>query len=127
VRPGWAQLGRGARLFRVGHGIWGAFNLAALVYIWLAALRRAKPGPKAGVAVGLLLAEGGALVIGRGDCPFGPLQARLGDPVPMFEWVLPPHAAKAAIPILAVVSVTGIAALAVRSRGIVIAPTMTRQ
>jgi hypothetical protein len=44
----------------------------------------------------------------------GPLQRRLGDPVPFFELVLPPRAAKAAIPILAAVSVVGIALVVVR-------------
>jgi len=28
---------------------------------------------------------------GHGDCPMGPLQADLGDPVPLFELVLPPR------------------------------------
>lgn len=36
------------------------------------------------------------MVIGGGNCPFGPLQRSLGDPVPMFELVLLPKAAKAA-------------------------------
>lgn len=58
--------------------------------------------------------EGAALVIGRGDCPFGPLQARLGDPVPLFELVLPPRAAKAAVPVLTVATLGALAALALR-------------
>jgi hypothetical protein len=44
-----------------------------------------------------------------------PLQDRLGDPVPMFELVLPPRAAKAAIPVLAAVASVGLV-LALRSR-----------
>jgi len=32
--------------------------------------------------VSFLSLEGVALVVGRGNCPFGPLQRRLGDPVP---------------------------------------------
>ena len=64
--------------------------------------------------VSFLLVQGAALIIGRGDCPFGPFQRRLGDPVPMFELVLPPRAAKAAIPVLLVVTITGLAALATR-------------
>ena len=55
-----------------------------------------------------------ALVIGRGNCPLGPLQSRAGDPVPLFELVLPPRAAKAAIPILAAVAVAGLALVAGR-------------
>jgi hypothetical protein len=49
------------------------------------------------------------LVIGRGNCPLGPLQERLGDPVPLFELVLPPTWARRAVPILAGVSALGIA------------------
>jgi hypothetical protein len=64
--------------------------------------------------VALLVAEGGALLVGRGDCPMGPAQATMGDPVPFFELLLPPRAAKAAIPILAAVSVAGLVALALR-------------
>jgi hypothetical protein len=43
----------------------------------------------------------------------GPLQEEWGDPVPFFELVLPPRAAKAAVPILAGVSILGFAALVV--------------
>jgi hypothetical protein len=67
--------------------------------------------------VALLGSEGVALVIGRGNCPFGPFQRSLGDSVPMFEWFLPPRAAKAAIPILAAVTLGGFAALLVRFHG----------
>jgi hypothetical protein len=60
------------------------------------------------------MVQGVALIVGRGDCPFGPFQRRLGDPVPMFELVLPPRAAKAAIPVLLVISVSGMGALLLR-------------
>jgi len=110
---GWADLPLGARLFRVAHVVWGAFNLAGLALIWRAVLLRRRDRYVA-LSVALLLAEGAALVVGRGNCPFGPLQARLGDPVPMFELVLPPRAAKAAIPILAGVSLAGMALTALR-------------
>jgi hypothetical protein len=37
----WSQLGTGARLFRIAHTVWGAFNLAGLAYLaWSAARRR---------------------------------------------------------------------------------------
>ena len=61
-----------------------------------------------------LLVEGAALVVGRGNCPLGPLQRRLGDPVPLFELVLPRRGAKAAVPLLAAISLVGIALVAVR-------------
>jgi hypothetical protein len=94
-------------------------QLASLGCIWTsAATGRRSPRLWAGVA--LLLVEGGALVIGRGDCPVGPLQAEWGDPTPFFELVLPPRAAKAAIPVLAIVSVAGIAALVLRRPGVVL-------
>lgn len=109
----WAHLGRSARLFRIAHGTWGILNLAGLVWIWRAViLRRRDPGVYA--ASSLLLIEGAALVIGRGNCPFGPFQAKLGDPVPMFEWVLPPRAAKAAIPALTGIALAGLGALLLR-------------
>jgi len=111
---GWSDLGTGARLFRIAHGVWGAFNLAGLAYIAWAAVRRRRDR-LAYASAALLGAEGVALVIGRGDCPFGPLQSRLGDPVPMFEWVLPPRAAKAAIPALTVISLGVLGAFGFRS------------
>jgi hypothetical protein len=111
---GWSELGTGARLFRVAHGVWGGLNLAGLAYLaWCAAGRRRDKVAYA--SAGLLGAEGIALMVGRGQCPFGPFQNRLGDPVPMFEWVLPPRAAKAAIPVLSVVAAAVLAAFAARS------------
>jgi hypothetical protein len=109
----WAQLPTGARLFRLAHIVWGVLNLAGLGWIWISAARRSRDRV-AYASMALLLAEGVALVIGRGNCPFGPFQRRLGDPVPMFELVLPPRAAKAAIPILTAVALAGIAAFALR-------------
>lgn len=112
-RPSWADLPPGARLFRAAHVAWGVVSLAALTDVWQAALR-GTPGRRPWVGAAWLLVEGGALVLGRGDCPAGPLQRRLGDPVPMFELVLPPRAAKAAIPLLTVVAVAGIGLLGMR-------------
>jgi hypothetical protein len=110
---GWTDLPIGARLFRIAHAVWGIFNLAALGWIWQSAIR-GRRDPMVYASMALLSAEGAALVVGRGDCPFGPFQARLGDPVPMFELVLPPRAAKAAIPMLTVVSLAGFAAVLLR-------------
>lgn len=112
-RPAWASLPPRAKAFRVAHVVWGVVALRALVHIWVCALTgRRDRWLWAGVS--FLLVQGAALIIGRGDCPFGPFQRRLGDPVPMFELVLPPRAAKAAIPVLLVVTITGLAALAAR-------------
>ena len=72
-------------------------------------------GPLLTASVAALTVEAAALVAGRGSCPLGPLQTKLGDPVPLFELVLPPRAAKAAVPVLAAVSVVGIALVAIRA------------
>lgn len=109
----WADLPTGARLFRVAHVVWGVFNLAGLAWIWRAALVRRRDR-YVGWSAGLLFAEGAALVVGRGNCPFGPMQARLGDPVPMFELVLPPRVAKAAIPALTAVTLAALVAVVLR-------------
>jgi hypothetical protein len=114
---GWGTLGTSARLFRIAHICWGAANLAALGYLWLSAAKRRRDRLLAASGA-LLLAEGAALIVGRGNCPFGGFQRTLGDPVPMFELVLPPRAAKAAIPLLTLISLAGFAALISRPPGI---------
>lgn len=112
----WADLGRRARAFRLAHAGFSLVQLACLGYVWFCAARRRRDRFLTLSAAGLLF-EGAALVIGRGDCPFGPLQAKLGDPVPLFELVLPKRAAKAAIPALAAVAVGGLAAVVLRPPG----------
>ncbi len=109
----WAHLGGQARAFRVAHAAFSILQLAALADVWFCALTRRRDRALAISAAALLL-EGAALVIGRGDCPFGPLQAKLGDPVPLFELVLPKRAAKAAIPVLLVIAVSGLAGVLLR-------------
>ena len=102
-----------AAAVRTAHALVALVELWALGWVWVCGLTRRR-GRALWIAVGLLVAEGVALVIGRGNCPLGPLQSRLGDPVPLFELVLPPRAAKAAIPILAAVAIAGLALVAVR-------------
>jgi hypothetical protein len=114
----WAILGGRARAWRVVHASWSVAQLACLGYIWASAVT-GRRSPRLWAGVAFLCVEGGALVIGGGDCPVGPLQAEWGDPVPFFELILPPRAAKAAVPVLGAVSVTGIAALFLRSPGLV--------
>lgn len=92
------------------HALWSVAQLGCLSYIWACALTGRRDRRLWG-SVAFLSAEGAALVVGRGDCPVGPLQAEWGDPVPFFELVLPPRAAKAAVPVLAVVAIAGIAAV----------------
>jgi hypothetical protein len=65
------------------------------------------PAARAFRAVHALIAEGALVAANHGDCPLGPLQDRLHDPVPLFELVLSPAAARRAIPALGVVAGAG--------------------
>ncbi len=123
--PGWSTLPARARAFRLAHIAYGVVGMTTFGYLWWAALTRRR-NRRLGCAIGFLSLEGVALVAGRGDCPFGPLQRQLGDPVPMFELVLPPRAAKAAVPTLAWASVAGIVAVALRPPRVDPAPARER-
>jgi len=109
----WRQLDSRAQAFRIAHTAWAIVSMASLGYIWWSAATRRRD-PLLAACIAFLSLESAALIVGRGNCPFAPLQARLGDPVPLFELVLPPRAAKAAIPVLAAASVAGIVAVAAR-------------
>ncbi|MBB5788758.1 hypothetical protein [Jiangella mangrovi] len=106
-------LTRKAATLRLVHAGIAAAELGSLGYVWACAVTGRRDRLLA-VCVGALAGEGAALVIGRGNCPLGPLQRRWGDSVPLFELVLPPRAAKAAVPVLTAVAMAGIAAVAVR-------------
>ena len=107
------QLSRAARELRAAHVVIAVAELGCLGYIWACALTGHRDR-RLRIAIAVLLGEGVGLVIGRGNCPLGPLQQRVGDPVPLFELVLPPVWAKRAVPILAGTSAVGIV-LALRS------------
>jgi hypothetical protein len=109
----WSTLSRPARAYRVFHATWSVAGLASLGYIWVCAARRRR-NRLLGASMAFLSIEGVGLMIGGGDCPMGQLQEQLGDPVPFFELVLPPRAAKAAVPILAAASLAGFLAVALR-------------
>jgi hypothetical protein len=113
LRPRPAPLGGTARAFRAAHTVVAIVELVCLAEVWRSALSRRR-GAAFRVATAVLVAEGAGLVLGRGNCPLGPLQRRLGDPVPLFELVLPPRAAKAAVPVLAAVAIGGIGAALAR-------------
>jgi len=113
----WVTLSGRARAWRILHASWSIAQLGALGYIWTSAIIRRRT-PTVWAAAAFLVAEGAALIVGRGNCPVGRMQAEWGDPVPFFELVLPPRAAKAAVPLLAVVSVAGIMALVFRRPGL---------
>src|SRR6202165_1839087 len=99
-----------ARAFRLGHAAIALIELGCVGYVWTCALTRRRDRLLAASLI-VLSAQGVGLVIGRGNCPLGPLQRRLGDPVPLFELVLPPRVAKAAVPTLAAVTLGGMLAL----------------
>jgi hypothetical protein len=104
------RLSPAARAFRIGHGAISIAFLMAIVYVWWCALtRRRDRGLRA--AVGALVIEGAFVAANRGDCPLGPLQARLGDPVPLFELVLSPKAARLAVPTLGLITTAGLVLL----------------
>ena len=103
-----------ALVLRTAHVAVAVVELAALGELWFCALSNRRPTLLWGAIV-VLAAEGVGLAAGRGHCPLGPLQERLGDPVPLFQLVLPLRAAKAAVPILAGVTCLGLGILIARS------------
>jgi hypothetical protein len=68
------------------------------------------------LAIASLAGEGVLVVANRGDCPLGPHGERIGDQVPLFELVLPPRAARLAVPVLGGVTALGVGVVAARSR-----------
>jgi hypothetical protein len=105
-----------AAALRTAHALIAVVELCSLASVWRYALT-GRRGKRLRAAAGLLVAEGGALVVGRGKCPLGPLQDRLGDPVPLFELVLEPRAARRAVPVLALTATCGLALAGWRARG----------
>jgi len=101
---------------RVVHEAIAVGELLCLAYIWICAITRRR-GPLLRACVVILLGEGAGLVVGRGKCPLGPLQRRLGDPVPLFVLWLGPRAARRAVPLLVGVSAAGLTALVCRRPG----------
>jgi hypothetical protein len=89
--------------------------LASIGYVWWCAITGHR-SPWLTRVTAALAAEGALVAANHGDCPLGPLGDRIGDEVPLFELVLPPRAAKVAIPVLGGVTAAGLVALAIRSR-----------
>ena len=99
-----------ARVFRGLHGVIAVVFLSAIVYVWWCALT-GRRDRWLRTAVAALVSEGVFVTANRGDCPLGGLQDRLGDPVPLFEHVLSPSAARRAVPLLGAVTAAGIGLL----------------
>src|SRR5687768_4694681 len=93
------RLSRPALALRSAHAVIALAMLGAIAHLWWCALT-GRGGRLLRPAVAALLGEGAAVVANHGDCPLGPLQERLGDPVPLFELVLSPRAAHRAVPVL---------------------------
>ena len=101
--------------FRFVHAAIATGFLLAIAYVWWCALT-GRRGTPLRIAVTALVGEGALVIANYGDCPLGGLQARLGDPVPLFELVLSPRAARRAVPALGVVTAGGVALLAKDTR-----------
>lgn len=106
-------LSASARVFRAVHTAIAAGFLLAIAYVWWCALT-GRRDRRLTVAVAALTGEGILVAANHGDCPLGPLQERVHDPVPLFELVLSPTAARRAVPVLGAVAAAGMAALAGR-------------
>jgi hypothetical protein len=106
-------LTRAALAFRAAHTAISLAFLAAIAHVWWCALT-GRRGRLLHVAVGALACEGLVVAANHGDCPLGGLQARVGDPVPLFELVLPARAARLAVPALGAVAAAGVVLVAQR-------------
>jgi hypothetical protein len=102
--------------WRASHAAIAVGFLAAIAYVWWCAVT-GRRGSLLRPAVAALVGEGALVVANRGDCPLGGLQQRLGDPVPLFELVLSPRAARRAVPTLGAITAGGLALLAHGRRG----------
>ena len=109
------NLSRAALAFRTFHSAIAVEQLLAIAYVWWCALS-GRRDRLLRIAVATLIGEGVLVTANRGDCPLGGLQDRLGDPVPLFELVLSPRAAKRAVPTLGAITAMGLVLLVVRGR-----------
>jgi len=107
------RLSPAARAFRAGHGAITVAFLGAIAYVWWCALT-GRRDRWLRLAVVALVAEGAFVAANHGDCPLGPLQERLGDPIPLFELVLSPSAARRAVPALGLIAAAGLTLLVLR-------------
>jgi len=109
------NLSRAALAFRTLHAAIAIEMLLAIAYVWWCVLR-GRHDYLLRIAAASLIGEGVVVAANHGDCPLGGLQERLGDPVPLFELVLSPRAAKRAVPTLGAITAAGLALLMVRGR-----------
>jgi hypothetical protein len=98
---------------RMAHAGIAVVEIGCLGYVWACALARRRDRVLR-VAVGVLCVEGAGLLVGRGQCPLGPLQQRLGGDEPLFVLWFGPRAARRAVPLLTGVTGAGLLALVLR-------------
>jgi hypothetical protein len=110
-----SKLSRAALAFRGAHAAIAAEQLLSIGYVWWCALT-GRRDPLLRIAVATLIGEGVLVAANHGDCPLGGLQERLGDPVPLFELVLSPPAAKQAVPALGAIAAAGLVLLVAHDR-----------
>ena len=99
--------------FRAFHAAIAIEMLLAIAYVWWCALS-GRRGRLLAVAAASLIGEGVLVAANHGHCPLSGLQERPGDPIPLFELVLSPRAAKRAVPTLGAITAAGLVLLAVR-------------
>jgi len=97
---------------RAVHGLITVVFLSCIAQVYVDAVR-GRVDRRTLTAVGALAGEGAVVGRNGGDCPLGPLFRRWGDEKPFFELLLPPRAARAAIPVFTLISVVGVIALMV--------------
>jgi hypothetical protein len=94
-------------LIRTIHGLLSAFFLACIGFVYYAVIADVD-SPLVIAAAGALILEGLVVALNGGDCPLGGIHRRYGDEKAFFELVLPPRAAKLAVPVLGTVTAVGI-------------------
>ncbi|HEY7074593.1 MAG TPA: hypothetical protein VH418_04465 [Solirubrobacteraceae bacterium] len=107
------SLSRTALALRAAHAGVSCGFLGAIGYVWWCGATRRR-GPLLRATITALVCEGAAVAANGGDCPLGGLQERVDDPVPLFELVLSPRAAKLAVPTLGAIAALGITVVALR-------------
>jgi hypothetical protein len=107
------KLSRAALAFRAFHAAIAIEMLLAIAYVWWCALS-GRRDHLLRMAAASLIGVGVLVAASHGDCPLGGVQERLGDPVPLFELLLSPSAAKRAVPTLGAITAAGLALLVAR-------------
>jgi hypothetical protein len=114
--PAEAQAGLPAAVLvtRVLHGVVSVLFLACIAIVYVG-VWQGRASPLTIAALAALALEGVLVVLSRGNCPLGPLFRRAGDETPLFELVLPPRAAKLAVPVLGLITAVGALVLGIRT------------